>query len=114
MALGSSAHANLGGGPVKCIPDDGMRDRRKMNANLMRPPGMRLYFDQRGPIHFCQRPPIRPSLSRMAGQAAAANLLGPNGIGTQRAPGLSPVNRHPRAPVQIASNRQFNVSLLFL
>jgi hypothetical protein len=67
MALGSSAHLNLGSCPVERIPDDGMRDRRKMNANLMRPPGMRLYFDQRGPIHFRQRPPIRPCLSRMAG-----------------------------------------------
>ncbi len=81
-APSSSVYVNLRSRSIKRIPHNGMRDRRKMYANLMRAPGIQLHFHESRPIDFRERPPIRPRLPGIARQPAAAKRLPAGRIGT--------------------------------
>lgn len=94
----SGADAQVSGGAVQRITNDGMFKGREMHANLMGAAGVQSNFHERSGVHAQERAPISESFA---------------GIGELRAmPGLL-LNGHAHAAQGIATNGQCNAAGVF-
>lgn len=89
-----AAHVQLARGTVKRVAQHRMAQRGKVHANLVRPAGMQLHFQQAGGTNAREDPPIRASGAGIRQKCRASRC-------------------HPGAPVRVARDGQFDSSRLF-
>src|SRR5450432_3828749 len=69
------ADAQVGGGSVEGVADDGVLERGKMDANLMGAAGVELHLEQRGGVEAEKRAPVGAGFARIGDFYAVPGFL---------------------------------------